>query len=250
MGIKGIPARASNGPRSTQYADLLTLKHEQDLSFLAGNYHYWRSPGPWADKAARDAFLAQPVGEARDDIIITFPVSLYWHIGPCPVDTLLTQVALEAIAKQPGKFALESVKTIFNMLILHPTELAFPAQYLDTPDKSNFVGEGALGFFRAESALYNGQRVWRPGIVAYSALFPAELDKAADADCRHRRILEEGLAASDGGVATVAQLAGYRVGGYRRAALFRYGGAARLDGDRLVLGGVLRKIKRPWLRHA
>ena len=35
-----------------------------------------------------------------------------------------------------------------------------------------WLDEGWLGFHRAESSTYNGHRLWRPGVVAYSALFP------------------------------------------------------------------------------
>ncbi len=58
------------------------------------------------------------------------------------------------------------------MLILHPTELAFPPQYLDQPHDLSFTGDGAFGLYRAESDLYNGHRVWKPGIIVYSQLFP------------------------------------------------------------------------------
>ena len=58
------------------------------------------------------------------------------------------------------------------MVILHPSELTFPPQYLEGPQDIAFIGEGALGFYRAESDLYNGHRVWKPGIVLYSHLFP------------------------------------------------------------------------------
>lgn len=170
--LKGLPVRATNGPQSARYAELLTLEDNSGATVKPGNYRYWQVPGPWVDQAAQDMFFAQPVGEVSDDISIAFPAELFTYMGPCPLDTLLTDVALEAIALQPGKYAAESLTAVFNMLILHPSELAFPPQYLEGPHDITFVGDVALGFQRAESDLYNGQRVWKPGILAYSLLFP------------------------------------------------------------------------------
>jgi len=169
---KGLPLRASNGPHSARYAALLTLKDEQNATIKPGNYQYWRIPGPWVSKAAQEAFFAGATGELQEEITIYFPAELFSHLGPCPLDTLLTDVALEAIALHASKFALEILQAIFSMVILHPSELTFPPQYLEGPQDIAFIGEGALGFYRAESDLYNGHRVWKPGIVLYSHLFP------------------------------------------------------------------------------
>ncbi len=170
--LKGLPLLASNGPQSAHYAELLTLKDEQGATIKPGRYQYWRIPGPWLSEAAREAFFAQPIGEPQEQIRIYFPAELFSYMGPCPLDGLLFDVALEAIALNPAKYTLESLWAIFNMLILHPTELAFPPQYLEGPQDINFLGDGAFGFHRAESDLYNGHRVWKPGIVIYSRLFP------------------------------------------------------------------------------
>ena len=170
--LKGLPLRASNGPQSARYAELLSLKDEQGATIMPGRYRYWRIPGPWVSEAEREDFFAQAIGEPREEITIYFPAELFTFVGPCPLDSLLLDVALEAIARDPAKFALESIRAVWNMLILHPTDLAFPPQYLDSPGDITFVGAGALGIYRAESDLYNGQRVWRPGIVLYSRLFP------------------------------------------------------------------------------
>ena len=170
--LKGLPLLASNGPQSAYYAELLTLKDEQGATIKPGRYQYWRIPGPWVSEAAREAFFAQPIGEPEEEIRIYFPAELFSYMGPCPLDGLLFDVALEAIALNPAKYALESLRAVFNMLILHPTELAFPSQYLESPQDISFSGDGAFGIYRAESDLYNGHRVWKPGIVIFSRLFP------------------------------------------------------------------------------
>ena len=170
--LKRLPLRAANGPRSAHYAGLLTLRDEGGATVKPGRYEYWRIPGPWVDASVQDAFFSQPIGDTRDDITIVFPAELFTHLGPCPLDTLLFDVALEAIALHPVNFALESLRAVLNMLILHPSELAFPAQYLDKPQDISFADDGVFGFHRAESDLYNGHRVWKPGIVIYSLLFP------------------------------------------------------------------------------
>lgn len=172
VSLKGLPARASNGTQSLRYAQLLTLKDAPGATIKPGIYRYWRMPGPWVDAAAQDAFFAQAIGEVKDQIAIAFPAELFTYLGPCPLDSLLSSVALEAIALHPVKYLLESAREFFVMLILLPTELAFPPQYLETPQDISFEGDGAFGFYRGESDLYNGQRVWMPGIVVYSHLFP------------------------------------------------------------------------------
>ena len=56
---KGIPVRASNGPHSAQYARLVTLPTDKDLSAYSYTYPYWRNPGAWFSQADVDAYLAQ-----------------------------------------------------------------------------------------------------------------------------------------------------------------------------------------------
>ena len=170
--LKGLPARASNGPQSLHYAELLTLTDASGATIKPGRYRYWQIPGPWVDEATQDAFFSQPISEVKDDIEIAFPAELFTYLGPCSLDALLSSVAFEAVARHPGKFMLRTVKYIFDMLILHPSDLAFPAQYLESPQDISFSGDGAYGFYRADSDLYNGHRVWKPGIVVYSRLFP------------------------------------------------------------------------------
>ena len=121
------------------------------------------------------------------------------------------------------------------MLILHPTELAFPPQYLEQPHDITFMGDGALGFYRAESDLYNGHRVWKPGIVGYSQLFPAaQLDQAAYSASRDCCLLEARLASEHDGDAHLAEPGGYRDRRHSRTAVFRFGHAARIASYRLV----------------
>ena len=170
--LKGLPLRASNGPQSAHYAALLTLEDQAGATIKPGQYSYWHTPGPWVDQATQARFFDQPPGEISEEIEIAFPAALFTYLGPCPLDALLTDVALEAIAKAPAAYTLASLREVFNMMILHPTDLAFPAQYLERPQDINFEGDGALGIYRARSRLYNGQRVWQPGIAFYSLVFP------------------------------------------------------------------------------
>ena len=170
--LKGLPARASNGPHSARYAALLTLNDTQGAAIKPGQYRYWRIPGPWVDEATREAFFNQPMGEVKDEIDIVYPGTLFTYLGPCPLDALLSSVALEAISRYPGTYLRGTVKDVVDMLILHPTELIFPPQYLDSPQDIDFTGDGALGVYRANSRQYKGQRVWKPGIIAYSNVFP------------------------------------------------------------------------------
>ena len=170
--LKGVPLRASNGPHSARYAELLTLQDKAGATIKPGQYSYWHTPGPWVGEAAQAQFFDQPAGVISEDIVITFPAALFTYLGPCPLNALLTDVALEAIAKAPAAYALASLRDILNMLILHPIDLAFPAQYLERPQDITFEGEGALGIYRAHSRHYNGQRVWQPGIALYSLVFP------------------------------------------------------------------------------
>lgn len=170
---KNFAMRASNGPRSTRYAQLLALRPGRNVDFYGDTYPLWRIPGPWVSDEEKTAFLAQPYGEVKEEIDIVFPAALYWYLGPCPADALLYDVYAETIARDFFKIAWENKKAVFNMLIQHPTASTFPLQYVDRPAKLTWLDEGWLGFQRAESATYNGHRLWRPGVVIYSALFPA-----------------------------------------------------------------------------
>ena len=108
--LKGLPLNQSNGPQSARYAELLTLIDEQGATIQPGQYQYWRITGPWVSEAAQQAFFAGPSGETQEQIAIFFPAQLFTFMGPCPLDSLLTGVALEAIARQPLKYARESLQ--------------------------------------------------------------------------------------------------------------------------------------------
>ena len=169
---KGFELRASNGPHARRYAQLLTLPPARSITFFGGSYALWRNPGPWVSAAEREAFLAQPFGETEDAIDIVFPGALYWYLGPCAADALLTDVYREAIGRDPAKLLLAIGEGVVYALIQHPGQATFPLQYLDSPDQVNWQEEGPLGFAAADSARYNGHRLWRPGVQLYSALFP------------------------------------------------------------------------------
>lgn len=170
---KNFEMRASNGPHSTIYAQLLTLRPGRSVDFFGDTYPLWQIPGPWVSAEEKAAFLAQPYGEAQEEIDIVFPAALYWYLGPCPADALLYDVYAETVSRDLLKLAVAHKDAVFNMLIQHPGAPPFPLQYVDRPEQVTWLDEGWLGFQRAESATYNGHRLWRPGVVAYSALFPA-----------------------------------------------------------------------------
>ena len=170
---RNFEMRASNGPHSTNYARMLTLRPQRSVDFFSDTYPLWTNPGPWVSAEEKAAFLAQPFGEIQEEIDIFFPAALYWHLGPCPADALLYDVYVETISRDFLKIALEHKKAVFNMLIQHPDAPTFPLQYVERPAKVTWLDEGWLGFQRAESATYNGHRIWRPGVEIYSALFPA-----------------------------------------------------------------------------
>ncbi len=171
--VKNFLMRASNGPHSANYARLLTLRPQRNVDFYGDTYALWRNPGPWVSAAEKAAFLAQPYGEAQEEIDIVFPAALYWYLGPCAADALLYDVYAETISHDMLKIARENIKAVFNMLIQNPEAAAFPLQYVAQPEKLTWLDDGWLGFQRAESAAYKGHLLWRPGVVIYSALFPA-----------------------------------------------------------------------------
>ena len=103
---KGFQLRASNGPHSLRYAQLLTLPPDRPITFFGDSYARWRDPGPWVSAAERDAFLAQPVGETGDTIEVVFPGALYWYLGPCAADALLTEVYRETVGRDPVQAAV------------------------------------------------------------------------------------------------------------------------------------------------
>ena len=168
---KQVPVNASNGPRSTHYAKLLTLEPERAISFYVDSYPLWRNPGPWVSEAEVDAFLAKPFGDAQDVIRVAFPPTLYWYLGPCASDALLYEVALEAINRNPQRFFGGLVASFVHMLIHHPTETVFTHMYLDSDQDIEWIRASGLGFSEANSAMYNGHRVWRPGIILFGAIF-------------------------------------------------------------------------------
>ena len=168
---KGFALRASNGPHSRRYAELLTLPSRRRLDFHAARYPLWRQPGPWVSQAEAAAFLAQPIGEPNEEIQIVFPAALYWHLGPCAADAILYDVYIETVSSDPPKLIAAIGRGLLSMLIQDPGAASFPLQYLDAPEQIRWTGEGWLGLEAAESDRYNGQRIWGPGVALYSFLF-------------------------------------------------------------------------------
>lgn len=169
---KGIPVLASNGSHSAQYAGLLALPTDKDLSAYGYTYPYWRNPGPWFSQAEVDAFLAQSVAGVPDVI----PVASYvqapgWFLGPCENNAIQTSAFLEAVGLKPLEFAAGSLRSTLLMLLQQRPAGGFPQMYLDSAEQIQFLDDGLLGFQRAHSALYKDNLVWRPGIVVFSALF-------------------------------------------------------------------------------
>lgn len=168
---KNIPMRSSNGAKSENYAELLTLKADRVTDFYEYTYPLWQNPESWVTPEELDAFLAQPVGDPQEDITVVFPAELYWYLGPCDADALLYDVYFEAIALEPIKWGLEILKSTLYMLIQHPTETSFHHMYVDRADAIDWQGDGNVGFYEAHSAMYNGHLVWRPGVGIYTGLF-------------------------------------------------------------------------------
>lgn len=169
---KQFTLRASNGPHSERYAQLLTLPPARAVDFFGDTYRLWRNPGPWVSVPEQNAFLAQPIGETTEAIDIVFPAALYWYLGPCAADALLYDVYLETVARDPLKLAREIGKGVFYALIQHPGQATFPLQYLDSHEQVTWMDGSWLGFSAAASDRYNGHRLWRPGVTLYSAAFP------------------------------------------------------------------------------
>lgn len=168
---KDIPMRASNGPKSDQYAKMLTLEADRPTDFYEYTYPLWQNPHSWVSEAELEAFLAQPYGIPKEDITTVFPAELYWYLGPCDADAMLYDIYFEAIAKQPLKLVAEITKSTVYMLIQHPTETSFHHMYVDRFDQIEWAGNGTLGFYEAQSNMYNGHLVWRPGVWLYTMLF-------------------------------------------------------------------------------
>ncbi len=168
---KEIPMRASNGPASANYANLLTLEADRVTDFYEYTYPLWQNPTSWVTPEEREAFLAQAFGEPQEIITVVFPAELYWYLGPCEADALLYDIYFEAIALDPAKLAFEVLKSIFYMMIQHPTETSFHHMYVDRADAIEWQGEGQFGFYEAQSDMYDGHLVWRPGVEIYTLLF-------------------------------------------------------------------------------
>ncbi len=161
----------NNGERSAHYARLLTLPPLRDVSFYADVYPNYRRPGPWVSEEEQAAFLAQPYGEAPEPILIVWPSALYWYLGPCESDALLYDVYRETVASDYGRILRIVPRWLLSMLVQDAGSAAFQMQYLDRAKDIVWEEPGTLGFYRAHSSAYNGQRVWKPGLELFSALF-------------------------------------------------------------------------------
>lgn len=168
---KGVPIRRSNGLRTAEYADLLTLKPLRHIHFLSDTYPLWRQPGPWVPDQERTRFLSQPVGAPPDVIEVGFPPALYWYLGPCATDALLYGVGIEAIKNDPWNTLGKVIYGAINMLAHNSEATVFHHMYLDHARDMTWSENGSFGFFAVSSRHYNGHRLWRPGVQAYSSLF-------------------------------------------------------------------------------
>lgn len=168
---KEIPMRASNGAKSEHYANMLTLKADRTTDFYEYTYPLWQNPHSWVSEAELAAFLAQPFGTPKEEITTVFPAELYWYLGPCDADAMLYDIYFEAIAREPVKWVGEILKSTLYMLIQHPTETSFHHMYVDRVEDITWNGDGTLGFYEADSNMYNGHLVWQPGVWLYTMLF-------------------------------------------------------------------------------
>ena len=134
-------------------------------------YTHWRNPNSWLGEAEKRAFLAQPSGKILEEVPTRFPGELYWYLGPCALDDLLRDVLWETIAANEAELLLGILKVTADSLVQNGAESYFDYMYIDRADNVSWQGESRLGFERAESRLYNGHRVWRPGMILFSALF-------------------------------------------------------------------------------
>ncbi len=166
---KGVAARASNGEHSARYAELLALParaHGQ-------TYHLslWRRAGPWVGEADQQAFLRQPHGDVAEEIATDFPGLLYWHLGPCPVDSLLSGAFQEALALNWPRYLAGVVRAAGASLTHIQADAPVDYMYLERAEAIAWQGDNQLGMERALSRQFDGHLVWRPGLSLFSALF-------------------------------------------------------------------------------
>lgn len=170
---KGVFPRAANGPHSAEYARLLALPtaNPREDYLDSAKFALWRMPDGWLGEAEERAFLAGQPGAIHDDISTDFPADLYWYLGPCEVDRLLAGLLWETVAGEPWQFARGAISTTASSLVQNPAEARFDYMYLDRSEAMIWRGENLLGFQAADSKLYNGHRLWRPGASLFSLLF-------------------------------------------------------------------------------
>jgi len=170
---KDVYPRAANGPYSAEYARLLALPsaNPRDDYLDSAKFALWRIPESWLGKAERQAFLAGQPGEISDAIATDFPADLYWYLGPCEVDRLLAGLLSETVAANPWQYARGVISATASSLAQNPADARFDYMYLDRYEDMRWRGENLLGFQAADSKLYNGHRLWRPGAALFSALF-------------------------------------------------------------------------------
>ncbi len=171
--VKGVYPRAVNGPHSAEYARLLALPsaNPRDDYLDSAKFALWRIPGAWLGEAEKQAFLAGQPGAISEAIATDFPADLYWYLGPCEVDSLLAGLLRETVAAEPWTFARGIINATATSLTQHPAGSSFDYMYLDRIETVTWRGENRLGFQAADSRLYNGHRLWRPGATFFSLLF-------------------------------------------------------------------------------
>lgn len=170
---KGLYPRAGNGPQSAEYARLLALPsaNPRDNYLESAKFALWRIPDSWLGEAEKRVFLAGQPSAISEAVSTDFPADLYWYLGPCAVDSLLAGLLWETVAANPWQMARGVASTTVSSLLQNPAEARFDYMYLDRIETVTWLGENQLGFQAAESKLYNGHRLWRPGATLYSLLF-------------------------------------------------------------------------------
>ena len=170
---KGVYPRVANGPQSAEYARMLALPsaNPRDNYLDSPKFALWRIPGAWLGEAEKQAFLAGQPGALVEAIATDFPADLYWYLGPCEVDELLAGLLWETVAANLWQFLRGVIGTTFSSLVQNPAEARFDYMYLDRIETVTWRGENQLGFQSADSKLYNGHRLWRPGATLFSLLF-------------------------------------------------------------------------------
>jgi hypothetical protein len=150
---------------------LLSLPPLQPIAFTRDIYPRWREADAWASASESAAFLNQPPTRIApdDQLLVTFPGTLIYYLGPCEVDALLRQSHHEMFIARPSQW-LSAALTDWVRLWLQQPAPGMSAQFLPRPERVIISAAGPLGMVSAGGGYYTGQWVWLPGIAAYTAV--------------------------------------------------------------------------------